>query len=158
MMHSSVNVAKQLLKLSRDPVAADMTPMKLLKLVYIAHGWMLGLTGRALVSEDVEAWKYGPVIPELYREIREFKKDPVTELPQASKNPNLDDLEKHIVRQVYDIYGDLDGLKLSTLTHSVGTPWHQIWKGRREVIPNDLIASYYEGLAAADEEAKRTQV
>ncbi|MCC7437458.1 MAG: DUF4065 domain-containing protein [Armatimonadetes bacterium] len=43
-----------------------LTPMKLLKLVYIAHGWHLGIMGKPLISDEVQAWKYGPVIPKLY--------------------------------------------------------------------------------------------
>jgi len=30
-----------------------ITVMKLLKLVYIAHGWSLGLTGKPLIGEEV---------------------------------------------------------------------------------------------------------
>jgi uncharacterized phage-associated protein len=49
--------------------AADgkrLTPLQLIKLVYIAHGWYLGLTGEPLINEPPEAWQYGPVIPSLY--------------------------------------------------------------------------------------------
>ena len=34
---------------------AGLTPMQVLKLVYISHGWMLGLHQRPLFEEDVEA-------------------------------------------------------------------------------------------------------
>ena len=39
---------------------SPVTAMKLIKLVYIAHGWHLALeNGKSLISEAVMAWKYG---------------------------------------------------------------------------------------------------
>ena len=71
MTYSTQDIANYFLqKGEKDPT---MTPMKLIKLVYIAHGWNLGLTGKPLVSEDAEAWKYGPVFPSLYNKYRGFK-------------------------------------------------------------------------------------
>ncbi|WP_131993555.1 type II toxin-antitoxin system antitoxin SocA domain-containing protein [Dokdonella fugitiva] len=40
--------------------------MQLLKLVYLCHAWTLGLLGRPLLREEVQAWRYGPVFPALY--------------------------------------------------------------------------------------------
>ena len=38
--------------------------MQVLKLVYYCHAWMLGLYGRPLIRQPIEAWRYGPVVPE----------------------------------------------------------------------------------------------
>jgi uncharacterized phage-associated protein len=40
-----------------------LTPMKLQKLLYLAHGYYVAITGQPLIDEDFEAWKYGPVAP-----------------------------------------------------------------------------------------------
>ena len=37
-----------------------ISPMKLQKLIYFAHGWCLAIRREALIMESVEAWKYGP--------------------------------------------------------------------------------------------------
>ncbi|AVW92216.1 Panacea domain-containing protein [Celeribacter baekdonensis] len=39
--------------------------MSLLKLTYIAHGWHLEMQEVPLFSNRIEAWQYGPVIPEV---------------------------------------------------------------------------------------------
>ena len=44
--------------------------MKVLKLVYISHGFHLALTNDPLIKENVMAWQYGPVIPELYFQLK----------------------------------------------------------------------------------------
>jgi uncharacterized phage-associated protein len=51
--------------------------MQVLKLVYYCHAWMLGVYSRPLVRQPIEAWRYGPVVRELYRSIREYGGDPI---------------------------------------------------------------------------------
>ena len=56
----------------------SLTPMKLQKMVYIAHGWSLGLSDNSLIHDAVEAWKWGPVIRSVYREFRDFGAETIT--------------------------------------------------------------------------------
>src|SRR5699024_341384 len=101
-MHDSKVVANRFLKLAQE--AGDtLTPMQLLKLVYIAHGWMLGLNGRPLIRDDVQAWQYGPVIPRLYNAVRSFRHHPV-EGPIGAPNETLTAAEDSIIKQTYDLY------------------------------------------------------
>jgi hypothetical protein len=44
--------------------------MQVQKLVYIAHGWMLGLASEPLVDREPEAWERGPVFPSLREHIK----------------------------------------------------------------------------------------
>jgi len=41
----------------------DTTNLDVIKLVYLSHGWYLGIYGVPLIAEPIEAWPYGPVIP-----------------------------------------------------------------------------------------------
>ena len=146
-MKSSKTIAHELVKLA-DEKKECLTPMQLLKLVYIAHGWMLALYNRPLIREDIQAWQYGPVIPSLYNKIRRYKSGPVTEV-SPSDGETLDQDETSIVQQVYEKYGQLSGPALSQLTHAQDTPWDVIYDkysfGR--VIPNHLIKDYYVRLS-----------
>lgn len=122
------------------------TPMQILKLVYLCHGWMLGLHGRPLISEPVEAWRYGPVIRDLYHGVKKFRSNPVEKpLFVSGSAHDFDEAEKDIVGQVADVYGDMSGIRLSRLTHARGTPWHITWHsgGRNSVISNDLIEHHF---------------
>lgn len=147
-MASSITVANRFLELANAKGDA-LTPMQLLKLVYIAHGWMLGLYGRPLIGDDVEAWQYGPVIPRLYASIRHYRSNPVTNLIRGRHSDNLDDMETDIVDQVYNLYGAKSGPALSRLTHQPGSPWHSVYRHGYNgiVIPMDLIEDHYAELA-----------
>ena len=46
--------------------------MKVLKLVYMAHGFNLAITDDPLINDRVEAWKFGPVIRPLYGKLKQF--------------------------------------------------------------------------------------
>lgn len=152
-MYDSRTVANEFLRLA-DENNDSLTPMQLLKLVFIAHGWCLGLLGRHLIRDPVEAWQYGPVIPNLYAAVREFASDPVRgPLMVPERADKLDGEERNIIEQVYSKYGTMSGPALSRLTHQPGSPWAKTFKdgtfGLR--ISNDLIEDYYQTLAAMDE-------
>jgi len=147
-MHDSKVVANRFLERAVENGDA-ITPMQLLKLVYIAHGWMLGLYGRPLIRDDVQAWQYGPVIPKLYNAIRQFRSQPVHG-PIHAPTEELDQQEASIVDQVYEIYGHLSGPQLSRMTHADNTPWQLTYKPGEFglVISNDVIEDHYRRKAA----------
>jgi uncharacterized phage-associated protein len=145
-MHSALKVANYFLdKAKKDK--KDVTPLQLMKLVYLAHGWMLGVHGRHLIQEPIEAWQYGPVIPELYQKTKKFKSLPITHLiEETGKDLAFDEDEKTLLDKVYRTYADWTGIKLSALTHVKGSPWFMAWEKRPHdsVISNDIIREYYQ--------------
>jgi uncharacterized phage-associated protein len=127
-----------------------LTPMQLIKLVYLSHGWMLGLYGIELLDsrERIEAWRYGPVIPELYQAIRTYRDQPVT-APIMGARSSLDNVAQDLVEQVFDRYGIYDGLTLSKITHLPKSPWSTTWTAKKtnQIISNQKIRDYYAELA-----------
>lgn len=147
-MHSSINVANKLLELAKKD-RKTLTPMQLIKLVFLCQGWMLGLYGRHLINDPVEAWRYGPVLPDLYNKIKQFRSNPVTHIEDSQKanHTDFDEEETDIIKQVYNIYGNMDGIQLSVLTHEKDGPWDKTWKNGKQIISNDLIENYYQNKA-----------
>ena len=130
-----------------------LTIMPLIKYVYMAHGWTLGYTGKPLICHQVEAWKHGPVIPEVYRafghqmvvsqKVRMY--DPEFS-PLPYYEATLDEAEAAIVDKVYEKYSELGAFALSELTHREGTPWDKCNTGHFTPIPNAVIEAYYKQL------------
>ena len=144
---SSIAVANEFIRLGM----ADnkyFTPMQLLKLSYIAHGWHLGFFDTPLTDDDIEAWKYGPVIPNLYQALKKYGNQAVTTcIPvMVDEVAKLSDEQIKIIKFTYQRYSHFTAGQLSALTHQVGTPWSQFFNehtwGRR--IPTATIARYYQ--------------
>lgn len=141
--------------------------MKLQKLVYFAHGWYLALTGEPLIAEKMEAWQYGPVIPQLYRQLKAYGDRAVTEAiaePRMFNSASLDLpmndgalTARQVIARVWTLYGVFTAVRLSNATHLPGSPWFQAYDEncRSTVISNDTIRSYFIGLAKEADGARR---
>lgn len=150
-------IANFFIKKANEERANDLTPMKLLKLVYIAHGWSLGLLGKPLFNEEVEAWKFGPVIPALYHSVKAFGKSQVDRelmthpfMADDCKEIKKDSIEDVLLNKVWEAYGHLSGVQLSSITHKPGSPWEKTWDNkalRGLIIPTTAIQEHYESLA-----------
>ncbi|MFK3799943.1 MULTISPECIES: Panacea domain-containing protein [unclassified Pseudomonas] len=154
-MLSSEAVANYFIQKSFEK-GVDVTPMKLIKLVYIAHGWHRGYFSESLIGDAVQAWKYGPVIPELYRKIKHHRRNPIdASIPgygiagdANNPVPHLRTLE--LLDKVWNIHGKHDGLQLSALTHQPDTPWDRTWRlaggdqYQGAIIPNEWIDQHYK--------------
>jgi len=148
-VHDSAVIANRFLTLAEEQ-SDTLTPMQLLKLVYIAHGWMLGLYGTPLIRDEVQAWEYGPVIPKLYSRTRKFKSSPVQGALDQRSRAALTPREQDLIEQIYDKYGHLSGPALSRITHAPGTPWASVYEPGSfgTSIPDDLIEDHYRRLAS----------
>ena len=145
-MYSSVDVANCFLKLA-EKEGEEIRTMKLLKLTYIAHGFHLGFFDNPLIKEEIEAWKYGPVIPKLYFIIKKFGKKAVPSMGLKNHQENKLNEETHkFVALIWDAYKKFSGYQLSGLTHRENTPWHQVYKKDESdiLIPNPIISDFYK--------------
>lgn len=142
----AVAVAKFILNKAQSQ-GLSLTPMQLLKLVYIAHGWMLGRHGRPLFSEHVQAWQYGPVIPSVYQAVKQYGSNAI-ETINSTLDVAFDADEQSMMDFVVKNYGSVNGIVLSTATHQPGTPWYQTWAVAQNSAPisNDLIQNFYATL------------
>lgn len=171
-METPIAVANYFIKRSLE-TEMSVTPMKLVKLVYIAHGWNLALTDEPLITEGVEAWKYGPVVPEVYHTFKQYGDNSITKLeviPYVVSSPGASEVLMHefrpplpapesipLLNRVWDLYKEFDGLQLSTLTHKKDTPWWKVWYAKTGaiyegvLIPNDVIKEYYKSKLIKEE-------
>jgi len=158
-MENPLAIANFFIKKSLE-TGIPVTNMKLVKLVYIAHGWYLGLTGQPLIGEGAEAWKYGPVIPSIYYSFNTYGGNPINQIAytitpsgQTSNYPLSDPSLNEFLDKVWDVYSGYSAIELSAFTHQENTPWNETWnKGGGSstngvVIPNEAIKSHYEQLA-----------
>jgi uncharacterized phage-associated protein len=160
-MHSPLAIANEFIKRAFAE-GRRLTPMQIQKLVYLAHGWNLAVTGETLIEGWFEAWDWGPVNRPLYEALRKFGADPVDrllywgeDLPLFGSDNDgpvaIEDLigeEREVVDRTWKIYGKYEAFQLSALTHEPGTPWAMAYQPKRNrQVSNDSIYEYFVRLA-----------
>lgn len=116
-----------------------ITNCKLIKLTYIAYGWTLAILDRRLFHERIEAWGYGPVIPSLYHEFKEFRNDPINSYSMQLDDSNYTkqttpEIKKRetdilfVLNYVWRVYKRFTADSLCSLTCEEGTPWYSTYK------------------------------
>lgn len=159
MPYTAIQVANEFLRIARKK-NKEITPMKIQKLVYFAHGWNLALFDKPLIDEQVEAWKYGPVINSLYHEFKSYGNQPIKrlgteinwekdEFTPPEKIKDSDTLK--LIKKIWEVYGKYTPFQLSVATHKDGTPWEKTYKDdlpKGTDIDQSEIKTYFTQLAA----------
>lgn len=115
------------------------------KLVYYAQAWSLVWDGAPLFGEPIEAWRGGPVSPDLWAK---HKGLPAVASIADGDADTLTESEVATVREVVRFYGVHDPQWLSELTHREA-PWRDARSGLADVerssavISHEAIRSYY---------------
>ena len=137
-------VADHILWLRDSLKLKPTTPMDVIKLTYLSHGWELGWSSRPLINESIEAWAYGPVIPSLYHRYKSFGAAPI-KVVVADHSKSFDPDQLETIEFVVDGYRQYSALQLSDLTHERGSPWDITMKryGVGAIIPNKLIEEHF---------------
>jgi uncharacterized phage-associated protein len=138
-----------------------LTPMKLQKLIYYAHGWCLALYEKPLVDNQAEAWTYGPVFRDVYDAAKKYGSQQIKTLldnrflsesmfseeystPEIPENSPIVPL----LKRIWEVYGKLTAYQLSNMTHEIGSPWEVTMKknpGRRNTdISEKLLKDYFK--------------
>ena len=149
MAYDAATVANRFIELAEHDEGRKLTPMQLIKLAYIAHGFSLAIKNRPLLDEPVEAWRYGPVIPSLYRKLKAFGNGGVDKrISRFFGSETLASEDADLIDAVYEKYGKLTGGQLSFLTHKRGTPWSDAYKPDEYGIELDdsVIGRHYADL------------
>ena len=120
-----------------------LSVMTILKLSYIAHGWHLESRGGPLFWNRIEAWRFGPVIRDVYLAFRSQGLKVANPAPVMGEG--IDAEVGEFLEEIYQIYGEQSAFWLSKLTHVPGGPWDIATKARGYFaqIPNGLIRQHY---------------
>lgn len=145
-----------------DNDGRPLTQVELLKILYFAHGWYLATKNRPLVSQPIEAWKYGPVVKVVRDAFKDFGDRPIE--ARAEKlvletgeyqrvAPDLSDDDADFVANVFRQYKQFGAWELSDFTHEKDSPWDRVWnpkgaQGRLGLrIRNDEIQAHFLSVA-----------
>ena len=153
--HSSVLISDYIIRQAYK-IGLHFTPFQLGRLVIIAHGRHLALTGKPLIRDRIEAWKHGPVITILYHELLRYDGVPVDMLRYSSVYAGndlqddlfidtLSDFERSVIENVVKEYGHWTVSELYRLCIEHSSPWDICYTGKFGTeIPDSIIKQYYK--------------
>lgn len=146
-----------------ERAARDRIPirhLKLQKIVYFCYAWYAGNTGQELFEEDIEAWRLGPVVREVYEEFSDCGSAPIHRRAIAYDVASGGPVEPRVPPQleaeldsVWEAYKHKSDAWLVEATHQKGEPWYTLIEAlgnnRKHRIPPDLIRNVYRDKVAA---------
>lgn len=106
------------------------------KIVYFLHANYLAQFNKPLVTAKIEAWEYGPVFRELYREFKVFGDKPIQgrafRIDPKSGGRELCNYEfsatdSAFLTSICEDYLAMSLKKLLDMSHVRGGPWDQVW-------------------------------
>lgn len=141
-------VAKFLLYLQEiDPSVQDVSNLKLQKLLYYCQASSIQLNNELLfVDAEFEAWQYGPVVPEIYKEYNTYGNKPIrVDLTDHISQELLETLSEQEIEAIlfaWKAYSHKTAGELVELSHSEA-PWYNAWSnGRRNIHIGDMFTTF----------------
>lgn len=135
-LHAIVNH----LLLSVEPYLEDgevMTKGKLQRLLYYLQGFWLSVLEEPLFSDPIEAWFYGPTVPEVH--------DCYSTEPKPNRKVKFKFAtarEEELWEEVLSVYAPVSGADLEILSRSE-SPWLSVDIGTGSNIGMETIADYF---------------
>lgn len=125
-----------------------LTHMQLQKFLYYAQGYFLGCYGVLLFQEEIQAWPYGPVVPNVYNLYKKNKGKAIDEVYEC-RDEDFTAEELRAMNIVYDKYSCYSGTQLSNMTHKE-MPWKSTEMYQK--IEVSKLADYFEDAMMSKEE------
>ncbi len=141
MAYTALQVADEIIQLANEE-EENVSQLKLIKICYFIKAWGLAIRGNTIFKESVEAWRHGPVVPEVYHEFKVFGSSGISYRPPEKSS--IEESHKAFIKSVWDVYKGYGAFTLREITHEKGSPWHQCYDGTpHKKIPNKIIKDFY---------------
>jgi len=140
-MYKAIDVAAWFINRAIDDSVLNgefMTPLKVQKLLYYSQGFHKVLTGEKLFKEKILAWQYGPVVQEVFNELRCYNSSGISDGLISVK---IDDETEKVLNLVYNNFNQFSAGKLVSMTHNE-TPW--VSTEQNSEIKVDIIEDYFK--------------
>ncbi len=119
-----------------------VTNLKLQKLLYFAQATYLAKFGRALFSDDIVAWQYGPVVEAVYNKYKKYDNQPIP-IPSEFAEQTIPEDINLFVRSIWKSYGNYSANELIALSHK-HSPWIVAYNsGKGTILSLESIKDFY---------------
>jgi uncharacterized phage-associated protein len=148
-MYKATTIANEIVRQCHQQ-SFSVSNLKLQKLLYFVQAYALAEFDEPAFDDRIEAWEYGPVVPNVYQFFKIYGPNPIPLKHYFSDidKPERELLTENILTAISSILtqlGKVNAFSLVDLSHEEGSPWHSVYKPliSGAEIPNALIKEYY---------------
>lgn len=156
-MYSALDIARFIINYCNEE-GIVISNLKLQKLLYFVQAYFLIDSDEGpCFRESIEAWDFGPVIPEVYHEFKQYGSGNIPSISKYIVCNGNDCYEEEYcdnvissdhqdrIRDVVDEFREYSATDLVRLTHSQN-PWSDVYvPGANNIITNKSIEAYFNG-------------
>ena len=143
MAYNVYEIANLILRLAYNGYGSEpISNMKLQKLLYYEQGYHLAYFGTPLFDEEIEAWKYGPVVPQIYEKYKKYENHPI--MPEDGE-VSISGEHYELFYNIFTFFNQYSAFGLMEKTHRED-PWLLTSRngvGPSHVIPKGLILDFF---------------
>ena len=139
-MYSALLISRYIIKRCNE-INKSISNLKLQKLLYFVQAEFLVSKDKPCFYEKIEAWDFGPVVPEVYRKYRIYGSASIPYIKGIENGKILSD-DQALINEIVDICSKYSAAMLVEVTHAQ-EPWKKAYKRyQNNTISNDSIKSF----------------
>lgn len=140
-MYNAIDVALYVIKRCNE-MGRSISNLKLQKILYFLQAEFLVAKNRPCFAENIEAWDFGPVVPEVYHK---FKVYGGASIPYIGKEtlPLFSEQDQTLMNGIIDKCSAYSASALVEMTHHQ-TPWKAVYRPyTNAIISNESIQTFF---------------
>ena len=133
---TALTLANYILKKAQER-GISVTNLKLQKILYYVQGYYMARFNHPLFPDEIQAWKFGPVTPNVYYAFSYYGPDPLQMLEEPEMD-NCSEDEMELINRVIDEKLSMSARDLVTATHKE-EPWKNATEDGAVIRLNQVI-------------------
>ena len=142
-----LEIAKKILAKTDIEVGDTISNLKLQKLLYYMQGYHLAFFDTPLFCDEIVAWQYGPVVPEVYDFYENYGRGALPIPENKSDVITLREEQEKLFDSVYKEYNQFSATALVEMTHNE-RPWATT--PLKEIISKDKLKTFFKTMIEED--------
>lgn len=152
-MYRAMDVARHVINYSNKN-GYEISNIRLQKVLYFTQAYFIIKRNELCFSDDLYAWQYGPVIPEVYYEFRGWGSMSIPTITRVTAkgykirtiqyiDSVIFDEDKILIDHVTDETSNMTVHELIRISHNQ-PPWRRSYSyGRKRLIPKEYMKEYF---------------
>lgn len=142
-MYNVIDVAKYIILYCKRK-GYSISNLKLQKLLYFVQAQFLVKYGRPAFDEDIEAWDFGPVVPEAYHYFKMWGSSEIPSMIAKGVEKVIHLEHQNTMDEILEQCAPFSATYLVELTHNQ-SPWEDSYDGSyNKIIPKNSIRRFFE--------------